>query len=400
MFTITKNTEAKLVEVAATLKEDPHGYYALHFHFSQLQEVRSSQYQIKIAVNILHDLFKGEEGGTFICKDNDLFFLYKGTNRPLIEKAIFQLRYLFADDPLAYTPTNRENEEFCTVYDLEFQCHEFIKECKKKMLGSATQERASIVMVEEEIKPLSALTLAKLESDLPKLDIQHTLRRQAICAVVEGKPIQPIFHELYINIPHLRRLLAYNIDFSGNKSLFKYMTELLDQRVISLIMHQPRFHFRESSSLNLNIVSVLSRHFEELTRLIPGDLRTTVIIELAAADIFTDYNAFMAARHYLQKHGYRICLDGLDTLSFVQLDRESLGFDLVKLRWDAAIESQLNDNENQMLKYAVEQCGLGRVILSRCDSKYAIDYGKKLGIALFQGRHLDKVLNPNVKLEN
>ena len=404
MFTIAKNAETKLVEIATTLKDDPSGYYALYFRFSRLEETRNSLYQVKIAINILLDLFKGEEGGVFLCKDNDVFFLYKGTNRPLIEKSIFQLRYLFADDPLAYTASNRENEEFCAVYDLEFQCAEFIKECKVKATGMAVVDRkapAPVPKKSDEVPPsYPTSSLSRLEADLPKLDIRHTLRKQPICAVVEGKSIQPVFHETYIHIAHLKRLLPYSTDFTSNMTLFKYFTELLDMEVIGLIKQQPRFYFREAASINLNVISVLSRTFEELNRAIPDELRSSIIIEIPIADVFCDYAAFLTARHFLQKHGYRLCLDGLNSLSFVQLDRDSLGFDLVKLQWNADIESHLSSEENQILRYAIEQCGVSRVILCRCDSKYAIDYGKNLGISLFQGRHLDRILNPNAKVEN
>ncbi|MDX1739313.1 MAG: hypothetical protein R3261_13825, partial [Alphaproteobacteria bacterium] len=41
---------------------------------------------------------------------------------------------------------------------------------------------------------------------------------------------------------------------------------------------------------------------------------------------------------------------------------------------------------------AVKAAGQGRIILARCDNKMMIETGQKMGITLFQGHHLDKVL--------
>jgi hypothetical protein len=40
------------------------------------------------------------------------------------------------------------------------------------------------------------------------------------------------------------------------------------------------------------------------------------------------------------------------------------------------------------------------VILSRCDSRQSVSYGQALGISLFQGRYLDRMINPQQKVEN
>ncbi len=109
---------------------------------------------------------------------------------------------------------------------------------------------------------------------------------------------------------------------------------------------------------------------------------------------------FQVARKEVQKKGYRVCLDGLTTESFVQVNREKLGVDLLKLQWNADITSDLQSFENRELAAAVRSCGNNRVILCRCDNASAIEYGQALGISLFQGRHIDKLVAPNARVEN
>lgn len=403
MFVITKNTEAKLLEAAFALRNDPYGYYALCFQFSLLQESNRSNYQIKIAINILHDLFKGVDGGVFLCGDQDLFLIVKDCGKPLIEKAIFQLRYLFSEDPLAYKSIDQENEQFCTVYDLEFHANDLIQRCKKKVGGfpTTTQERPEPVVENTPTHhSLTPLLLDKVESELNKIDIQHAIRKQPVCAIVKGKSVRPLFHEMYVHIPHLRRLLSFDVQLTESPALFYHLKTQLDRQVISLICRQPRFYFRDSLSLNLTIPTLLSREFSELNRLIDQDIRSSIVIEISIGDVFSDILGYFTAQRFLKQQGYRLCLDGLNSYSIPQISRESLGFDLVKLQWDADTEAHLKDSDYYQLASIMKKCGTNRVILTRCDSKYAIDYGQKLGISLFQGRHLDKILHPHAKVEN
>ncbi len=72
----------------------------------------------------------------------------------------------------------------------------------------------------------------------------------------------------------------------------------------------------------------------------------------------------------------------------------------MKLQWNADIASDLQTSENRRIADAIKRCGPNRVILTRCDNRKAVDYGQALGISLFQGRYLDKLMNPLSRVEN
>jgi hypothetical protein len=95
-----------------------------------------------------------------------------------------------------------------------------------------------------------------------------------------------------------------------------------------------------------------------------------------------------------------VCLDGLTTESFLDIDRNKLGLDLIKVQWNADVKSDLNSKENTALADAVRSCGNNRVILCRCDNQQAVQYGQALGISLFQGRFVDSLINPSAKVTN
>ena len=46
----------------------------------------------------------------------------------------------------------------------------------------------------------------------------------------------------------------------------------------------------------------------------------------------------------------------------------------------------------ERFRKAVHKIGRARVILCRCDDKQAVDFGRFMGIAMFQGRYVDRLL--------
>ena len=50
--------EGKLLEIITGLKADGSGHYFVAFHTSKLMEHYRSDYQLKIAMNVLQDLFR------------------------------------------------------------------------------------------------------------------------------------------------------------------------------------------------------------------------------------------------------------------------------------------------------------------------------------------------------
>src|SRR3546814_15918691 len=80
---------------------------------------------------------------------------------------------------------------------------------------------------------------------------------------------------------------------------------------------------RHSFSLNINIASVLSQRFLEFDARLDKTRRNTIVIELQKMDVFADMARDLFAREFLLARGYRICLDGLTSLSLTFIERRS-----------------------------------------------------------------------------
>src|SRR5262249_49924197 len=137
MFTATKDAEAKLLETIGSIKDEANSWRGMHFRFSQLLEHYRSDYQVKIAVNLINDLLKANQGGIFVCADTNIFVAVRNVTKNQLDKVIFQLRYLFMDDPLAYNSDGQENPEFCKLYDLGVDYSEFQSVAKRKLAGAS-----------------------------------------------------------------------------------------------------------------------------------------------------------------------------------------------------------------------------------------------------------------------
>src|SRR4051812_3130978 len=89
MQLFTRSAEVKLMQTLSGIREQPVGWSAIHFHLGELLEDYKSEYQVKIAINLIHDLLKSYEGGIFLMVDQSIIVLCYGVEKPLQNKLVF-----------------------------------------------------------------------------------------------------------------------------------------------------------------------------------------------------------------------------------------------------------------------------------------------------------------------
>ena len=302
-------------------------------------------------------------------------------------------------DPLANLPDGTENPEFCKVYDLNFQWSEFFKLCSIKF-SESTKALYNFDEDENQEPVISLHLLDKVVREIEEKRLDDCIRNQPICSIKDIKKPKPIFHEIYINIQNLQEKLSTNFKLTGNKWLFKYLTQKLDEKVIETISINPEDYLYMPISINLNISTIFSRDFTEFCE-IAKDFKSQIVIEVDIADAFSDIKEFYKARELSHKRNHKICIDGLDSENFIQVSRKKIGFDLAKLRWNGDVKADINKKiGSNSLAEAINNCGANRLILCRCDDIHAVEYGHEFGINLFQGRFADRIIDPNSKVLN
>jgi len=437
---VQKSAESRLLTMVGELRKDPDGWQALHLHLSDLLEEYKSEYQFKIALNLIQDLLKNYEGALFPLVDQSILILCRDVVKAVMDKLIFQLRYLYMDDPLCYNNEGEPNPAFSTCYDLMMKdwktldtlCIKYKKMSLHKaspktsatgtesdgpqlsskpvmdvksvahapqLISGAPPDR-DVLFDEPRSNQLRVDQLKSVEEVIRKLDMREVIRRQPICAMLADKKVRWVLDELYVHIAQVKKTLSSDAEFFTNRWLLKYVTVLLDRRMLEWVRNNQATYLTKPISLNLNVETLLSSHFNEFDRSIKPEAKIAIVVEIPVLDVFADMGAFRAARAEMQRLGYRICLDGVTPESFLYIDREKLGLDLIKLQWNADKKDDITSQNNSLLAEAVKSTGGNRVILCRCDDRSALGYGVALGISLFQGRILDRLLNPSAKVEN
>jgi hypothetical protein len=392
--TVIENSEVKLLESLQKFESDKSDLFGVHFHLSNLKDRNKSEFQVKIAVNIINDFLRGQDDHLYLCSNSDIVVIFRDTQRELLDKIIYQLRYLFMDDPLAYERAGKVNQKFCSVYMLVYQWRDFVELCKEK--ASPYIEAAPVQKVEATSidSMLASYHFTRIDKDLVDIDLRHLLRNHCVCAIVPDKGIKEIFHKIYISISHLRDLLEYDLNMVSNTLVYRYLVQRLDEKFMGLLKYHAKDIISGNTNISLSINTILSEDFDEFDILIKTYTTASVIIDIDLTDVFLDTSAFVYARDYLKSLNYKICLNGVDAYSFNQINRKELGFDLIKLTWDPD-EEALNSDK---LKLSVNKHGPSRVILIHSDEKESINFGQSLGISLFEGWHINKLLNRDSKI--
>ena len=385
--------EVLLLETIKRLERNPGERLAVHLNLSKLRARYRQSHHLRIAHNTFEDLVRNLDGQVFLLSNGDIIFLHVSGNLEPVDEAVLRVRHLFSDDPLVQIDDAPASTEFCTWYDLSQDFDRFARlggdllaQYKlRRHRGAGDKEKAAL-------KPMTPALLAEIEAALAQADLSSLTRQQSICAIKDGAAPVAVMKEFYVSIRDLQGLIAKGVDLTSDRWLFQRLTQTLDRRVLSQFSRLDSSDTWRYFSLNLNVATLLSPEFLKFDASLRSGARGTIVVELPPADVFGDMPAFVFARDFAQARGYRICLDGLTILTAPLINRGQLGVDLLKLYWDAEMADDPTESRKQDLEEFVKKTGPARVILARCDNQDAVDFGVSLGISMFQGRHIDRLL--------
>lgn len=391
----TSSAEYMLLDATHRLAKHPAGWRAVIMHLSRLRAGNRRAHHMRIAVNTFETLVKQFDGQLYTLAQGDICFLSRGADVAALDLAVMKVRYLFGDDPLGSNLDDDAGDGFATWYDLAVDFKRFLgyvelayeeQRQKQKRLSAIVGDK-----VEAKRSPMEPQALSELVRSIGRADLSNVLRRQAVCAIAADEPPKAIFREIYVSIADLRDAIMPSYDIASDPWLFRYLTQTLDKRVLALLRRNDDSTLAHSYSLNLNVSTLLSPDFLSFDANLHTSARGSIIIELEKIDIFADLGAYVFARDFARERGYRLCLDGVTALTLPYIDRDRLGLDLVKLFWTPDMSEQPDSDRAREMQAALDRVGKTRVILARCDTPEAIEFGRSVGIRLFQGRHIDRL---------
>jgi hypothetical protein len=368
---------------------------AVHLRLSGLQVHNRREQHLRMALGAFDGLVRMLQAQVFSLTGGDVMVVYKSQAQEEVEASIVKVRFLFSDDPLIVDDDDGARGTLCSWYDLDREYDILVAFAQQALADEQARRRAEQERASREARfaerpkgaPFTPELLVRVEAALGQADLANLVRRQAVCAVVGAATPQPVFHELFISIADLRQTLMPNVNMNSSPWLFQQLTETLDRRVLSLLNKHDDRTLEGDISINLNVSTILSPEFLVFDDNIKAGMRGTIVLELQKVDIMADLGAYLFARDFAHDRGYRICIDGLAYSMLPFVDRERLGADLIKLIWDPSLTE-----ERDKKTVALRRIGTTRIILARCDTPSAVEYGHSVGITLFQGRHIEQTL--------
>ena len=338
----------------------------------------------------------------FGLHNDDLLVVYNKNCHDEILSALIKVRFLFHDDPLLANADDLEQAGFAKILimpeqkdDLRKLINRIVQDAPEVMPEFKTPKLVPVSIFNTSTKKakrgLTPEMLAKVQKILSVADFSSFIRRQSICAIIGKSVPQRVFEEVCVSIPDLREMLLPDVDLTSNPWLFLSLSETLDKRVLETINRHDDGALIGNFSVNINVSTILSDDFLAFDDNINVSMRSSIILELQLVDIFSDIKSFILARMFAQARGYKVCIDGITVDKLKYLNRTNLNCDLMKIVWHPSFLDIIHEDRHFM-DY-VNKAERAKMILCRIDDPRAIEVGNSLGINLYQGRYVQRLLS-------
>ncbi|MCK5167069.1 MAG: EAL domain-containing protein [Rhodospirillaceae bacterium] len=393
-----RTQEQLLLEYMQRLESRRVGRKAVRINISELMPANKRDHHVRAAVNSFEGLVSDLQGQLFTLNNQDLFFVYKSDAHHRVEDVGQKIKFLFGDDPL-FDEKDDSELKFIKWFDVEHDYDEVLGQIQdmapdkpgSEKTQTRSNVRAQLKAKQDHGSPLTPDILGRTVKALKRTDLSNLVRRQFICGVSKKLIPEQIFSEIYISINDLRQTMLPDINLTSNRWLFQHLTESLDRRILSMLAKSDQFSFSGDISFNVNVSTILSPEFMQFDENISAARRGSMVLEVQPLDIFSDLDAFLFAREFVREKGYRLCLDGLTHQTMRMFDRARVGADYMKVHWN----SELMDGGEETidrLKGLIDDAGKETVIMTRCDNREAVDFGRSVGIGMFQGHFIEHLI--------
>ncbi len=357
--------------------------------------------QNKKAINDLFmPLVRESQAKIFVMPNEDVLVIFNNHVKDAIASTLVRINFLLHDDVKIKASSGLEECGVAVFYDLAKEEADFSKKivtvCHavtevKPVLQEDRKSSFFNTSTRHYHKELTTEMLSKVQKIISVADFSSFIRRQAICAVIGKAAPMRVFEEVFVSIPDLRDSLLPEVEITANPWLFLALTETLDRRVLEIISRHDDGSLVGNFSVNINVSTILSDDFLRFDESINSSMRQSIILELQLVDIFSDIRSFILAKTFAKVRGYKICIDGITADKLKYLNRTNLDCDLMKIVWSHALLDIFNEDAHFM-DY-MNKAERAKIILCRIDDAAAIEAGNSLGINLYQGRYVQRLLN-------
>ncbi len=244
---------------------------------------------------------------------------------------------------------------------------------------------------EKQLRPLSQADIKNVMRAYEKFGtekfVKAFVRTQDVVLNIAGKPPETVMREYFISMDLLRKPLFIDVEMRGSGRLFSEFTLVLDQILLQAFnkMHTTK----ERCSINLNVESVFTEAFENFIEATPEAVLSQVVFEFRQSNIVENFDEFQVARGLIKSKGAQIAVDQIFPQTVGLVDLDYIGASIAKIHWRTGAEEILKERE-RAVKYLLD-CNVLPVLI-RVDHERALEVGARMGINMFQGFLIDKML--------
>jgi hypothetical protein len=244
---------------------------------------------------------------------------------------------------------------------------------------------------DKQLRPLTTADIKNVMRAYEKFGtdkfVKAFVRSQDVMLNMPGKPPEAVMTEYFISMDLLRKPLFVDVEMRGSGRLFNEFTLVLDQILLSAFNHMHTSNAR--CSINLNVESVFTEAFEAFVEATPQSKLSEVVFEFRQSNIVENFDEFQVARGLIKSKGAHIAVDQIFPQTVGLVDLDYIGASIAKIHWRNGAEEILKERE-RAIKYLID-CNVLPVLI-RVDNERALEIGERMGINMFQGFHIDKLL--------
>jgi len=416
----------ELVEALRQIRRHAEGYRGIHLHFSLIERNYKQPYHRRAIATAFNKLVHSKAGQLFWTRNFDVVFICKDCTNTGLDIAILAACRAVEDSPLIkeYIEAGRD-DDLCDWYDLEKDMDRFltvieglkepdeqndysgpslksmVNDLKDKLSDNdngqeqvarattPTTPRYTPLSQQNDVAPMGPIQLDQLERNLVNMDIVRMMADQTAYVIVGNSRPQPIFVEHYISVAEIEKNLLPGYDIQTDKWLFHRLTRTFDSKLLQALPDRTLAP-GQVISINLNVETVFTPIFDNFLAKIRQQNDQPLILEMRLFDVISDIEKFYAAKEKLTREGCRISLDAMDVHALAILDRELLAVDFLKIGWKADYSKLLGGPMEGKITSAISALGNMRIILCHCDTEQSLEFGKAVGIHMYQGFLIDK----------
>ena len=244
---------------------------------------------------------------------------------------------------------------------------------------------------DKQLRPLTTADIKNVMRAYEKFGadrfVKAFVRNQDVMLNIAGKPPEAVMTEYFISMDLLRKPLFIDVEMRGSGRLFNEFTLVLDQILLKAFNHMHTSDAR--CSINLNVESVFTEAFEGFIESTPASKLKEVVFEFRQSNIVENFDEFQVARSLIKSKGAHIAVDQIFPQTVGLVDLDYIGASIAKIHWRNGAEEILKERE-RAIKYLID-CNV-LPILIRVDDERALGVGTAMGINMFQGFYIDKLL--------